>query len=183
MLKANDVLLYWFRCNPPFSGLLDTGMDHETLCSRSYLYPGGLRLGGLLKFGLLHINVTLHFYGQSHQSGACYISSIQKLVSEGRHIQLSTGRWRPYVETSYDKCSDPDGPFALFSILSDTMRCFIGLMNTVFRSQARDTENRLSWPVGMSRTGLIDNCISKLVCLDFSPAHTGGTFTWVCMFL
>lgn len=48
------------------------------------------------------------------------------------------------------------------------MRDFIGLMNTVFRSQARDKENRLSWPVGMSRTGLIDNCISKLVCLDFA---------------
>lgn len=31
MLKANDVLLYCFRCNPPFSGLLDTGTDHETL--------------------------------------------------------------------------------------------------------------------------------------------------------
>lgn len=63
MLKANDVLLYYFRCNP-------------------------LQEIGLLKFGLLHINVTLQFCGQSHQSGACYISSIQKLVSEGRQLQL-----------------------------------------------------------------------------------------------
>lgn len=59
MLKANDVLLYWFDVTRR-SSLLEQVLG----CERRELpvpVPGGtVEHGGLVKFGFLHISVTLH---------------------------------------------------------------------------------------------------------------------------